>query len=64
VFPLPASASVCAFELEHADGRVLTGVAEETSEAARTFDGTAYARESAGLDQRMPKHVTMILHEP
>lgn len=51
MFPLPASASVCAFELEHADGRVLTGVAEETSEAVRTFDGTAYARESAGLDQ-------------
>lgn len=51
VFPLPASASVCAFELKHADGRILTGIAEETSEATRTFDGTAYTRESAGLDQ-------------
>ncbi|KIK42612.1 hypothetical protein CY34DRAFT_804766 [Suillus luteus UH-Slu-Lm8-n1] len=49
VFPLPASASVCAFELEHADGRVLTGVTEETPEAAPIFG--VHARESARLDQ-------------
>ncbi|KAG0694383.1 hypothetical protein DFH29DRAFT_1006381 [Suillus ampliporus] len=39
VFPLPANAAICAFELKHADGRVMTGVAKlkEKSEAAETF---------------------------
>lgn len=39
VFPLPANAAICAFELQHADGRVMTGVAKlkEKSEAAETF---------------------------
>ncbi|KAG1893340.1 uncharacterized protein F5891DRAFT_1207717 [Suillus fuscotomentosus] len=35
VFPLPASAAACAFELEHADGRVIVSVAKEKSEAAQ-----------------------------
>ncbi|KAG2353810.1 hypothetical protein BDR07DRAFT_1495616 [Suillus spraguei] len=33
VFPLPASAVICAIELEHADGRVITGATKEKSEA-------------------------------
>jgi len=49
VFPLPTSATSCAFELEHADGRVITGVVKESSDAAETFHGVADAERSAGL---------------
>ncbi|KAG2134682.1 hypothetical protein BD769DRAFT_1443119 [Suillus cothurnatus] len=49
VFPLPTSATSCAFELEHADGRVITGVVKESSEAAEAFHGVADAERSAGL---------------
>ena len=49
VFPLPASAATCAFELEHADGRVIVGVAKEKSEAAEAFHSALEAGKSAGL---------------
>ncbi|KAG1730069.1 hypothetical protein EDB19DRAFT_1741522 [Suillus lakei] len=49
VFPLPASAAACAFELEHADGRVIVGVAKEKSEAAQTFQSALDAGKTAGL---------------
>ncbi|KAG1755252.1 uncharacterized protein EDB91DRAFT_1242451 [Suillus paluster] len=45
VFPLPARAAVCGFELEHADGQVIVGVAKEKSEAASSTLG---ARNTAG----------------
>ncbi|KAG2102875.1 uncharacterized protein F5147DRAFT_838709 [Suillus discolor] len=48
VFPLPANAAICAFELEHADGRVITGVTKEKSEAAEAFHGAMDAGMSAG----------------
>ncbi|KAG2067234.1 hypothetical protein BDR04DRAFT_1105396 [Suillus decipiens] len=46
VFPLPASAAICAFELEHADGRVITGATKEKSEVP---EGAMDAVNSAGL---------------
>ncbi|KAG1730073.1 vault protein inter-alpha-trypsin domain-containing protein [Suillus lakei] len=49
VFPLPAGATTCAFELEHADGRVITGVAKEKSEAAKAFHGAVDGGRTAGL---------------
>ena len=49
VFPLPASAAACAFELEHADGRVIVGVAKEKSEAAEAFQSALDAGRTAGL---------------
>jgi hypothetical protein len=49
VFPLPASAAACAFELEHADGRVIVGVAKEKSEAAQAFQSAVDAGKTAGL---------------
>ncbi|KAG1794931.1 hypothetical protein EV424DRAFT_1547817 [Suillus variegatus] len=48
VFPLPANAAICAFELEHADGRVITGVTEKKSEAAEAFHGAMDAGMHAG----------------
>ncbi|KAG1809579.1 von Willebrand factor type A domain-containing protein [Suillus subaureus] len=49
VFPLPESAAACAFELEHADGRVIVGVAKEKSEAAQAFQSAVDAGKTAGL---------------
>ena len=34
VFPVPSRAAVCAFELTHADGRVIVGEAKEKTQAA------------------------------
>ncbi|KAG1789555.1 uncharacterized protein HD556DRAFT_1311315 [Suillus plorans] len=48
VFPLPANAAICAFELEHANGHVITGVAKEKPEAAEAFHGAMDAGMSAG----------------
>ncbi|KAG2148792.1 hypothetical protein DEU56DRAFT_81180 [Suillus clintonianus] len=48
VFPLPASAAACAFELEHADGRIV-GVAKEKSDAAQAFQSALDAGKTAGL---------------
>ncbi|KAH7908679.1 hypothetical protein BJ138DRAFT_1068391 [Hygrophoropsis aurantiaca] len=49
VFPLPARAAVCAFELEHADGRIITGIAKEKLEAAQMFDKAVQEGRTAGL---------------
>ncbi|KAG1755284.1 uncharacterized protein EDB91DRAFT_1342944 [Suillus paluster] len=49
VFPLPASSAACAFELEHADGRVIVGVVKEKSEAAEAFQSALDAGKTAGL---------------
>lgn len=35
VFPVPARAAVCAFEMRTEDGRVIAGVAKEKEKAAR-----------------------------
>ncbi|KAG1759420.1 von Willebrand factor type A domain-containing protein [Suillus occidentalis] len=43
------STAACAFELEHADGRVIVGVAKEKSEAATAFQSVVDARKTAGL---------------
>ena len=63
VFPLPASAATCAFELEHADGRVIVGVAKERLEAAQAFQSALDAGKTAGLvewvtdDSMTHKHI-------
>ncbi|KAG2124892.1 hypothetical protein DEU56DRAFT_916832 [Suillus clintonianus] len=55
VFPLPAGAATCAFELEHAGGRkVITGVVKEKSEAAKSLCGAVYA----GNTERLVEWVT------
>jgi hypothetical protein len=69
VFPLPASAAACAFELEHADGRVIFGIAKEKSEAAEAFQSALNAGKTAGLvewvtdDSMSRKHILIILDE-
>ncbi|KAH7920866.1 hypothetical protein BV22DRAFT_1073258 [Leucogyrophana mollusca] len=49
VFPLPARAAVCAFELELANGRIITGIAKEKAEAAQTFEQAIETGRAAGL---------------
>ncbi|KAG2126598.1 hypothetical protein DEU56DRAFT_822144 [Suillus clintonianus] len=60
VFPLPASAAACAFELEHADGRVIVGDAKEKSEAAQTFQSALDAGKSAGLVEQVTDDIFTI----
>jgi len=49
VFPLPERSAVCAFELEHADGRVVIGTVKEKEAAAQTFEAAVAAGKTAGL---------------
>ncbi|EGN93488.1 hypothetical protein SERLA73DRAFT_156401 [Serpula lacrymans var. lacrymans S7.3] len=49
VFPIPARAAVCAFELKHADGKIIRGTAKEKSEANQTFNSAIQAGNMAGL---------------
>ncbi|EIW79467.1 hypothetical protein CONPUDRAFT_154882 [Coniophora puteana RWD-64-598 SS2] len=49
VFPLPARASVCAFELERGDGRGVRGEARERAEAEEVFGRAVREGREAGL---------------
>ncbi|KAG2094390.1 vault protein inter-alpha-trypsin domain-containing protein [Suillus discolor] len=60
VFPLPASAAACAFELEHADGRVIVSVAKEKSEAAQASLSAIDAGRTAGLVEWVTHDIFMI----
>ncbi|KAF9220068.1 VIT-domain-containing protein [Gyrodon lividus] len=49
VFPLPANAAVCAFQLEFEDGRVIVGEVKEKEEAAQAFTNAVAEGRTAGL---------------
>jgi hypothetical protein len=49
VFPVPASAAVCAFELQFEDGSVVTGVAKEKKLASKEYDDAVRAGKPSGL---------------
>ncbi|KAI6130833.1 hypothetical protein EDD17DRAFT_475454 [Pisolithus thermaeus] len=60
VFPLPERSAVCAFELEHADGRVIVGTVEESEDAARTFAAAIAAGQTAALVERVTDDIFAI----
>ncbi|KAI6035788.1 hypothetical protein EDC04DRAFT_2704069 [Pisolithus marmoratus] len=60
VFPLPERSAVCAFELEHADGRVIVGKVEESESAARTFETAVAAGKTAALVERVTDDIFAI----
>ncbi|KAA1473925.1 hypothetical protein DENSPDRAFT_882390 [Dentipellis sp. KUC8613] len=49
VFPLPARAAVCAFEMRRSDGEVIFGVVKEKDLAAREYDDAVRDGHFAGL---------------
>ena len=49
VFPVPARAAVCAFEMQFADGRVITGVSKEKAQAAKEHKDAMRAGKATGL---------------
>ena len=53
VFPLPANAAVCAFELELEDGSVIVGEIKEKEEAALTFTHAVEQGQAAALVERV-----------
>lgn len=53
VFPLPANAAVCAFDLEQEDGSVIVGEVKEKEEAARTFTRAVEQGRTAALVERV-----------
>ncbi|KIJ64831.1 hypothetical protein HYDPIDRAFT_28189 [Hydnomerulius pinastri MD-312] len=60
VFPLPASAAVCAFELEFADGRVIVGEVKDKEGAAQAFTNAVEAGQTAGLVERVTDDIFTI----
>ena len=54
VFPLPASAAVCAFDLELEDGSVIVGEVKEKEEAVLSFTRATEQGKTAALVE----HVT------
>ncbi|KIJ07184.1 hypothetical protein PAXINDRAFT_182540, partial [Paxillus involutus ATCC 200175] len=60
VFPLPANAAVCAFELEFEDGRVIVGEVKEKEEAARAFSNALEDGRTAGLVERVTDDIFTI----
>lgn len=38
VFPVPASAAVCAFEMRTPDGRIVTGICKEKNQAREEYE--------------------------
>lgn len=53
VFPLPANAAVCAFELKMEDGLVIVGEVKEKEEAALTFTRAVEQGKTAALVERV-----------
>ena len=53
VFPLPANAAVCAFDLELEDGSVIVGEVKEKEEAALAFDNAVKRGKVAALVERV-----------
>ncbi|KAG8219177.1 VIT domain-containing protein, partial [Butyriboletus roseoflavus] len=53
VFPLPANAAVCAFELELEDGSVIIGEVKEKEEAALTFTRAVEQGKPTALVERV-----------
>ncbi|KAG6837909.1 hypothetical protein H0H93_013062 [Arthromyces matolae] len=49
MFPVPASAAICAFQMETSDGRVVTGVAKEKEAAQQEFEQATHGGHFAGL---------------
>jgi Vault protein inter-alpha-trypsin domain len=49
VFPVPARAAVCAFEMHFADGRRIIGVSKEKAQAAREYQAAVQAGKAAAL---------------
>jgi Vault protein inter-alpha-trypsin domain len=49
VFPVPARAAVCAFEMHFADGRVITGVSKEKELAAQEHMAAIREGKASGL---------------
>jgi len=49
VFPVPARAAVCAFEMHFADGRIITGVSKEKVLAAKEHENAIRAGKASGL---------------
>jgi hypothetical protein len=49
VFPVPARAAVCAFEMRFAGGRVIVGVAKEKAQALEEYENAVRAGKSSAL---------------
>lgn len=49
VFPVPSRAAVCAFEMEHSDGRVIYGVSKEKLKAAEEHEAAIREGKFTGL---------------
>ena len=49
VFPVPARAAVCAFEMHFADGRVVTGVAKEKQQASEEYKAAVREGKASAL---------------
>lgn len=53
IFPVPAGAAVCAFEMHLADGRVISGEAKDREKARLQFDQAVTAGKRAALVDRV-----------
>lgn len=49
MFPVPATAAVCAFHMETSDGRIVEGVAKDREVAQREYESAVRANQLAGL---------------
>jgi Vault protein inter-alpha-trypsin domain len=49
VFPVPSRAAVCAFEMNHADGRTIVGVSKEKQKAAEEHEAAIREGKFTGL---------------
>ena len=49
VFPVPASAAVCAFEMETSDGKFVVGEVKEKTEAEAQYRSAVEAGRMAGM---------------
>jgi hypothetical protein len=55
VFPVPARAAVCAFEMKTQDGRVVHGVVKEKAQAKKEYDTAVSGGKWAGLVTEVTK---------
>ncbi|KAH0831411.1 hypothetical protein J3R83DRAFT_14082 [Lanmaoa asiatica] len=62
VFPLPANAAVCAFELELEDGSVIVGEVKEKQEAALTFARAVEQGKTTALVERVTDDRCVLRH--
>jgi hypothetical protein len=49
MFPVPASAAICAFKMTTSDGRTVTGVAKERESAREEYEQALRAGQFTGL---------------